>query len=309
MHEIIKKYLLAALACLLGVVCFFSLQSLHRRINMLEANLSAMRSALSMQLNNIPPQIESALTQQASLLADSGWQYGAPDVATRTVPLQLWVVPKSYVAGQTTASIACNGESLPMTLEAGRFVATVALPLFDPQESFATQVTFAEGDTRRAEPFNRVFHPRYELLPTVYAVFDGTVREQSSDRAGFCAVTSEGCIQIDASAAEAFEVHSADVVLRVDGAASARTPLAVNMHSTWGLGDNIAFTLAANVPAGKTAQLELELTDGYGFVHRRLLQAFTVTVESRLLTPLPSSEGYGEASIYDPQGNALYAVY
>lgn len=309
MHEIIKKYLLAALACLLGVACFFSLQGLHRRVNTLEADLSALRNGLPAQINRIPSQIESALTQQASLLADSGWQYGAPDVASHTVPLELWVVPKSYVAGQTAATLVCNGESLPMAFSNDRFVVTVTLPLFDPQESLVTHVTFAEGDARRTEAFLHSFYPRYELLPTVYALFAGTVREQPSDRAGFCAVTSEGYIQIDASAAEAFEVRSADVVLQVDGAALARTPLAINMQSTWELGDNIAFTLAADVPAGKTAQLELELTDGYGFVHRRLLQTFSVTAESRLLTPLPPGEGYGEASLYDPQGNEIVPVY
>lgn len=166
----------AAVACLLSALCLYWVSSLQRN---LDQNIGNLSSAIYDQIGNISSSVYSALEQEASLLADSRWEYGRLDLETRTVPLYLFITPKTVTPGVTTATIFGKGDPIPLALTDGVFGATVRLDLFAQEE--LTRVVFTEGETQKIQALDWRLYPREDFLPAIQSRVPYTARPEGDD--------------------------------------------------------------------------------------------------------------------------------
>lgn len=166
----------AAVACLLSALCLYWVSSLQRN---LDQNIGNLSSAIYDQIGNISSSVYSALEQEASLLADSRWEYGRLDLETRTVPLYLFITPKTVTPGVTTATIFGKGDPIPLALTDGVFGATVRLDLFAQEE--LTRVVFTEGDTQKTQALHWYLSPQTEFLPVFHSSIFATCKPKGKD--------------------------------------------------------------------------------------------------------------------------------
>ena len=125
-----RTFIASLIACLLAVACLFQLAALNERTTSMERNMSTWMNNMDHRISNISFSVQDTLEEQASLLADSRWEYGDADIPSQTAVLRCAVTPKEFSPAETTASLICGEQAWPMTLENGEFVARITLPLF-----------------------------------------------------------------------------------------------------------------------------------------------------------------------------------
>ncbi|MPM41941.1 hypothetical protein SDC9_88603 [bioreactor metagenome] len=325
-----KKHLsdiLAAVACLLVIVCMFQISALKQQVGNLQNVLNSQMSNVSDNINGIYSNVSSMLEEQASLLADSSWEFGEADMDALTVELLCSVSPKEYASG-TAATIVVDGVEQPMTISNGTFTAKTKVPLF--AEVTVSKVVFREGDTVRTEALDWHLSPRGEYLPNVYANLDGSSTGSVKD--GIYAYHREGVVNVDVDCGHAYELKSVTLVETIDDQEIGRTDIPLdnkdffeNYQSEDGARPEPAESLAQSagtelsssfyygldkdyeIPFGTVLTIYVEVEDGNGLFYRCIIDRTELNEIGDLVDD--SSWWCGsESSIYDANGKGLYEI-
>lgn len=106
--------LLAALSCVLTLVCLVEIASLKSQLAQVENAVVSNVSHVTSQVGSLSAQIDEAMTRQTSILVSSDWSFGQADLEAYTAPLTFTAVPKEQTPGVTTAALVCGGQTLSL---------------------------------------------------------------------------------------------------------------------------------------------------------------------------------------------------
>lgn len=282
----------AAGACLLSTLCLYQVSSLQRNLDQSTDNLYSAIHNMSFQIDNISNSVYNALEQEASLLADSRWEYGRLNLETRTVPVYLFLTPKTVTPGVTTATIFRNGDPISLTLiEDGVFGATLHLDLFAQEQ--LTRVVFTEGDTQKIQALDWYFYPREDFLPAFQSCVSYGTRAQGEDT-----------VALEISSASLADIRkprfsptllSAQLVEYWGEEEKGRYPLDEVDLSGRMIRLDRPLDLTLTYPQDQDYKLYLEITDEWGFHYQ---------------TPVHSNRSdndYPSDRILDDDGNVIFA--
>lgn len=283
--------LLAALSCVLTLVCLVEIASLKSQLAQVENAVVSNVSHVTSQVGSLSAQIDEAMTRQTSILASSDWSFGQANLETYTAPLTFTAVPKEQTPGVTTAALVCGGQTYPMTAgEDGSFSVTLDLPLFE--EMTLQRVIFSENGQQRAEALEIADTPFYSCLtiPSTSSMLDCQLEKET--------MQIEGSLIFDGLSRE--NGKSLTLVAEVNGEETARVPVPLNFDSYYLT--EVPVQAEVSVPAGSTLTLYAEVEDANGLRYRSFLDEIDTTgndAGNALCTPA--------LSIYNSRGSLLWS--
>ncbi|MGN0969811.1 MAG: hypothetical protein ACI4OM_03550 [Evtepia sp.] len=283
--------LLAALSCVLTLVCLVEIASLKSQLAQVENAVVSNVSHVTSQVGSLSAQIDEAMTRQTSILVSSDWSFGQADLETYTAPLTFTAVPKEQTPGVTTAALVCGGQTYPMTAgEDGSFSVTVDLPLFE--EMTLQRVIFSENGQQRAEALEIADTPFYSCLtiPSTSSMLDCQLEKET--------MQIEGSLIFDGLSRE--NGKSLTLVAEVNGEETARVPVPLNFDSYYLT--EVPVQAEVSVPAESTLTLYAEVEDANGLRYRSFLDEIDTTgndAGNALCTPA--------LSIYNSRGSLLWS--
>lgn len=283
--------LLAALSCVLTLVCLVEIASLKSQLAQVENAVVSNVSHVTSQVGSLSAQIDEAMTRQTSILISSDWSFGQADLAGYTAPLTFTAVPKEQTPGVTTAALVCGGQTYPMTAgEDGSFSVTVDLPLFE--EMTLQRVIFSENGQQRAEALEIADTPFYSCLtiPSAISMLDCQLEKET--------MQIEGSLIFDGLSRE--NGKSLTLVAEVNGEETARVPVPLNFDSYYLT--EVPVQAEVSVPAESTLTLYAEVEDANGLRYRSFLDEIDTTgndAGNALCTPA--------LSIYNSRGSLLWS--
>ena len=288
------------------VICLIKIGWLQGDIRNLQNTVNNHRSMLQSSIDSISSRIRYEMEQENNLLSDSRWNTIGLDVKNKTATLYCYVVPKVYNPEKTVAEIVYNNNKLPMTLESGRYIAEIDIPLFEDCQ--IDNVQFEEDGTIRTQKLNWVINPRYDLVPTAYVNYSGSSSQNYSS--SNITRTYKGAVEIDFEHKDFVKgIVDAEVVLLVNGKEEWRyKPVLEELHRD----DYIAhykgdIDYSFDLQKGDTVKMYAEIIDENGWKYRGILEDATISQKGN---PIPNSEHYhSEAEIYDADGNLLFQPY
>ena len=283
--------LLAALSCVLTLVCLVEIASLKSQLAQVENAVVSNVSHVTSQVGSLSAQIDEAMTRQTSILVSSDWSFGQADLEAYTAPLTFTAVPKEQTPGVTTAALVCGGQTYPMTAgEDGSFSVTVDLPLFE--EMTLQRVIFSENGQQRAEALEIADTPFYSCLtiPSTSSMLDCQLEKET--------MQIEGSLIFDGLSRE--NGKSLTLVAEVNGEETARVPVPLNFDSYYLT--EVPVQAEVSVPAESTLNLYAEVEDANGLRYRSFLDEIDTTgndAGNALCTPA--------LSIYNSRGSLLWS--
>lgn len=283
--------LLAALSCVLTLVCLVEIASLKSQLAQVENAVVNNVSHVTSQVGSLSAQMDEAMTRQASILASSDWSFGQANLETYTAPLTFTAVPKEQTPGVTTAALVCGGQTYPMTAgEDGSFSVTLDLPLFE--EMTLQRVIFSENGQQRAEALEIADTPFYSCLtiPSTSSMLDCQLEKET--------MQIEGSLIFDGLSRE--NGKSLTLVAEVNGEETARVPVPLNFDSYYLT--EVPVQAEVSVPAESTLTLYAEVEDANGLRYRSFLDEIDTTgndAGNALCTPA--------LSIYNSRGSLLWS--
>ena len=283
--------LLAALSCVLTLVCLVEIASLKSQLAQVENAVVSNVSHVTSQVGSLSAQIDEAMTRQTSILISSDWSFGQADLAGYTAPLTFTAVPKEQTPGVTTAALVCGGQTYPMTAgEDGSFSVTLDLPLFE--EMTLQRVIFSENGQQRAEALEIADTPFYSCLtiPSTSSMLDCQLEKET--------MQIEGSLIFDGLSRE--NGKSLTLVAEVNGEETARVPVPLNFDSYYLT--EVPVQAEVSVPAESTLTLYAEVEDANGLRYRSFLDEIDTTgndAGNALCTPA--------LSIYNSRGSLLWS--
>ena len=283
--------LLAALSCVLTLICLVEIASLKSQLAQVENAVVSNVSHVTSQVGSLSAQIDEAMTRQTSILVSSDWSFGQADLEAYTAPLTFTAVPKEQTPGVTTAALVCGGQTYPMTAgEDGSFSVTLDLPLFE--EMTLQRVIFSENGQQRAEALEIADTPFYSCLtiPSTSSMLDCQLEKET--------MQIEGSLIFDGLSRE--NGKSLTLVAEVNGEETARVPVPLNFDSYYLT--EVPVQAEVSVPAESTLTLYAEVEDANGLRYRSFLDEIDTTgndAGNALCTPA--------LSIYDSRGSLLWS--
>ena len=283
--------LLAALSCVLTLICLVEIASLKSQLAQVENAVVSNVSHVTSQVGSLSAQIDEAMTRQTSILVSSDWSFGQADLEAYTAPLTFTAVPKEQTPGVTTAALVCGGQTYPMTAgEDGSFSVTRDLPLFE--EMTLQRVIFSENGQQRAEALEIADTPFYSCLtiPSTSSMLDCQLEKET--------MQIEGSLIFDGLSRE--NGKSLTLVAEVNGEETARVPVPLNFDSYYLT--EVPVQAEVSVPAESTLTLYAEVEDANGLRYRSFLDEIDTTgndAGNALCTPA--------LSIYDSRGSLLWS--
>ena len=283
--------LLAALSCVLTLICLVEIASLKSQLAQVENAVVSNVSHVTSQVGSLSAQIDEAMTRQTSILVSSDWSFGQADLEAYTAPLTFTAVPKEQTPGVTTAALVCGGQTYPMTAgEDGSFSVTLDLPLFE--EMTLQRVIFSENGQQRAEALEIADTPFYSCLtiPSTSSMLDCQLEKET--------MQIEGSLIFDGLSRE--NGKSLTLVAEVNGEETARVPVPLNFDSYYLT--EVPVQAEVSVPAESTLTLYAEVEDANGLRYRSFLDEIDTTgndAGNALCTPA--------LSIYNSRGSLLWS--
>lgn len=283
--------LLAALSCVLTLVCLVEIASLKSQLAQVENAVVSNVSHVTSQVGSLSAQIDEAMTRQTSILVSSDWSFGQADLEAYTAPLTFTAVPKEQTPGVTTAALVCGGQTYPMTAgEDGSFSVTLDLPLFE--EMTLQRVIFSENGQQRAEALEIADTPFYSCLtiPSTSSMLDCQLEKET--------MQIEGSLIFDGLSRE--NGKSLTLVAEVNGEETARVPVPLNFDAYYLT--EVPVQAEVSVPAESTLTLYAEVEDANGLRYRSFLDEIDTTgndAGNALCTPA--------LSIYNNRGSLLWS--
>ena len=312
-----KKHLseiIAAIACVIAIVCLVRIIDLEQRLDNHDINMASRINNIQSNVSGIYSNIDSMLSEQASLLSDTDYEYRSVDPDTETAELRFYVTPKEYSPEKTVATLTADGVEYEMTIEDGRYAASVKLPLF--RMSTGERVTFTEGDDVRAEELDWQFYGR-DCLPTINANLMGSCRGTKAD--GVYTEHVEGTVYADIGEGSLpYRAESPELVETFNGAEISRRTMepdnggeadTAQVVSMVGGGDD-SFSAAIEVSEkhelkpGDSYEMYVELTDGYGLRYRAYIDQLSLNDECE-----PEKSDFSDTwggMIYSEDGRLLF---
>jgi len=295
--------ILNILSFVLLVVCFVRIGWLNNEISNLRNTMNNNRSMLQSSIDAISSNVRYELEQASNLLSDSSWNTGGLNVEDKTATFDCYVVPKVYSPEKTEATLVCNGEEYPMTLENSRYIAEITLPLFE--ESVVSGVQFSEDGTIRTQQLNWHINPRYDMVPTAYVNYSGSTRQnyEGTD----IIRTYSGSAEIDFEHKGFAKINKdAQIVFLINGKEVwCHKPVLEEQYTD----DYISHYTAEieqsfKIKRGDTIEMYIEFSDSNGWRYRSIMEDATVGEKGN---PVPNREYYhAEADIYDADGNKVF---
>ena len=294
------------LTLLLLIACFVKIGWLQNDIQNLKNTANNNRSMLQSSIDSISSNVRYEMEQANNLLSDSSWNTGGLDVENKTATLYCYVVPKVYNPEKTFATIIHNGNEVPMTLENGRYVAEIAVPLFD--DCNIENVQFREDGTIRTQQLNWMLNPRYDLVPTAYVYYSGESRQNYEGEKITRSYT--GAVEIDFEHKNfGGKMKDAEIVLLVNGKEQWRhEPVLEELHKDEYIAHYMGdLEYSFDLKRGDTVKMYAEIVDENGWKYRSVLEDVTIGEKGN---PIPNGgEYHAEADIYDADGNLLFDPY
>ena len=258
---------------------------------MLQSNISAISSNIHYELE-----------QQASIVSDSGWDTKDIDFDNKTVVFDCYVIPKSYNPQHTTATILCNGEEVPMTLENGKYTAKITLSMFE--DINIDGVNFIDNGIVNTQKLNWHINPKYDLIPTAYIYYSGS---WSQDYGETITRKYSGYIDIDFEHKTFSEgIKELKVYMLIDGKEVWSDNPKIETLYNDGYIQSCRADIQQNfeLKRGSTILMYAEATDYNGWVYRTILEDATIGEKGN---SIPNNDiQQSEADIYDAEGNLLY---
>ena len=294
--------ILNIVSTILIIVCLVMIFTLKNEVNDLKRVINQNQSMLQSNISAISSSLRNELNQQASLINDSGWTVAAIDTENKTVDMDFYVVPKTYSPEKTKASIICNNNEHSMNLENGRYVATIALPLFE--QTSVSCVNFMEDGIVRSQELTWYINPRHDVIPDVYMHHSGSMTQNY----GKDTITRaySGNIEIDyAHKLMGKSIEAVKVVVAVDGEEiwSDHPKLEVVSTDTYSSHYSAPFEQTFEIKKGATLLIYAEATDQNGWVYRSVIEDATISDKGNALSNAPLSL---ESDIYDVDGNLIF---
>ena len=239
---------------------------LKHQVNQLQCNLSNRVSEVQSSVQNISSEVYRQLEKEASLLADSGWNYGEVNLDDYTVELQCSISPKEYQPEVTEAVLVSEAGEYPMTLENGAYIAKIEIPIFE--ESQVLKVQFREDGLVRTEALNWYLSPRYECLPTAFVESGGWSFSRNED-VWVLDLNGEVNIFLENKGGK-FRAEEILLIQCIDGEEISREELPMEQMSAPDYYCELEKKI--EVPFGCTFDLYIEVVDNYGLHHRNWLE-------------------------------------
>lgn len=303
--------ILAALCCVLVLLCLWKISDLSRRVEQLQNDLNYQNDSLNSIAADVSNQVQTSLRTQQSILASSDQSYGPLDPETWTVPLTLTATPKEQTPGVTTAVLVCGGTQYPMTAKKdGSFSVQVPLPLFE--ETAVDRIIFTENGTQRTEGLDQFETPYMKCLSFPLASLNGSIEySPRGDLRIAGTLTIDGLLSFDRINGEQSTpknlTKSIALLDILDGKERSRTDydLSTLEQISGYYIFNEPVTESYPIPDGSVHELVLEMTDSYGLRYRTVVNHQQTGTEEREVTAFPEP-GYPFVQIYDPEGNLLF---
>ena len=299
--------ILSAGACVLLLLCLWQLVNLQTRITQLDSHLSSEITNTRYAVDNITNTINETRKQEASLLVDSGYSYGTPDLSTHTtVPATFTVTPKKVTPGVTTAEIVVEQENIPMVFQNGTFRATAAIKLFDEQR--VSHVIFTEDGVQHTEPLNWDLLPYRAILPEVYASANTHIGGASKGTTKLYVdeLTLSAFLNWNDSVATP-SIVSIELVDYLNGQERSRYTLCKDNEIPMGE-DRLQTSMSSDqtyvFPTNSTFDLYVEMIDDYGFHYQILVDHYTGEMHNQDITVLNQL-----TRILDDTGTILFQQY
>lgn len=303
-----KKHLsslIIAVSLAVAVVCLFQIYELKNEVRYLQGNINGYMSNIQNDINNITYNIQRTIEREANLLSDSGWEannWENVNITENKVTVECYVVPKEYSLENTKAYIYCNDTAFPMTLENGRFVTDVTMPIFT--DSYIEKVQFEENGTIRTEKLDWWFTPKTDILPIFYANAGGYSIHYKDD---FALLKYNGYVDLHVEHNGKGYERTAEFIVLVDGKEEWRktidlvSPVHSNKYADM---YDIEISKDFEVKYGSTVETRVELKDSYGLTHSCPLE--NLTINNNDPDRSVSEALSGTADIYAPDGTPLY---
>ena len=312
--------IIAVIACVLVAICLFQISGLKQQLQNLDNNMNNRFSGVERMehiVNNIYANIDNRLSEQADLLASSGWKPSEVDIVAKTATIQCAVAPKEYRPDSTAAILICNDVQYPMTLQNGEYIVSLPLPLFE--NSAVSKVLFVDDGMVRTQSLDWDIYPRYNFLPDVTVQFMGEGSGKVKDGMFVWKMKGDAEIHVTQKGKIA-AVQSISLITYIAGGETARTDIPLNTKpSARGntmLAERAEYEVVTpsdfyypmdtsfEVPFNSTLELIVEVVDSYGLHYRGTLYHIDVDGSGR-----PQDTGWwngAESSIYDENGTVLW---
>ena len=293
----------AVVSCILLLICLVQISDLKQQVNHMRNDISNRISNVENSVQNISSEVYRQLEKEASLLADSQWEYGDVNMEDHTVMLRCSVCPKEYQPEVTKAVLLCGSEEYLMTLENGAYITDIRIPVFE--ESKVDQVQFCEAGVVRTEALNWYLSPRYECLTTVYADFSGTGSFSKNENVYVLDMSGDVNLYIESKGGN-FHAEKIYLAEYIDEKEISREEIQAEQMSA--MDYYYALEKKREVPFGCTYDLYIEVVDNYGLHHRNRLEHKAIDSEGNLVDADLEWWHGAEGSIYDEEGNPLYVI-
>ena len=298
MKDWVKRIFVAGL-CIMLVVSLVRIQNLKEELERETGYLQSRVQSLESQINSIYREVDEMLEKETSLLTFEEWKITSMDVEAETANIEVTITPKEYQEGMTEAVLQVGNEEYPMTLKDGSFRAEVETALFDNCQIEA--VVMRDGSQVRTEHLDWSIHPRYDMLPDVYAHLNGkwSFGPRGKD---YSTAECDGTVQINIdSKGDMAEIKSVHLLEILDGEVQGRTEISADEYGMYTAECKEKYEL----PFGSRFELVAEVVDQYGLVYRCIAERWQSDKDGQMIDDDMNWRGSG-AAIYNQDGKLLF---
>ena len=291
------KRILAVGLCIMLVVSLVRIHNLKEDLEQETRYLQSRIDSLEGRINSIYSEVDEMLEKEASLLTFSDWTINSLDVEQMTANVEATVIPKEYEEGVTEAVLQAGNQEYAMTMEDGSFRTEVEVPIFE--NSTIDKVVFQDGSQVRTEYLDWGIHPRYGMLPDVYASPIGSWTYGYGDDQNTMTCNAEVRIHIE-SKGDNTEIKAVHMVEIENGTVQKRTAVPADEN------DEYVFECKETykAPFGTRFEIAAEVTDQYGLVYRCIVHRWESDRNGKLVD---DNDWPGRsAAIYSQDGKLLF---
>lgn len=302
-----KKYFwnIVTVICLgLLVICFFRIVRLKQEVQNLRNNVSNQITSLESNMRSNISYMEGLLEQEASILANAKWKYGAYNREDLSLEVQCEITPKEYHPETTKAWIVFNEQKIPLELSNGQYVKSLQVPLFE--ESMISQVMFEEDGVFRTETLDWTFSPLYDYIPDIYAYLVG--RSSGNVRNGEYLWIHSGTLEVQwMQKGSNAQVKSLTMVRCLDGKSVEQMEIPLD-EDNQNFSRSHEVALEYRIPFGSVQELYVDVVDTDGLCYRVLMNHIKIDENGICIEEGEYEEQLqdGYTIIYDQDGKELY---
>ncbi|MBR4861700.1 MAG: hypothetical protein IKU09_05820 [Firmicutes bacterium] len=292
------KRLFTAAVCIALIVSLVGIHTLKEEMEREIGYLQSQIQSLETQNSSIYREVDEMLEKEASLLSFKEWKISSIDVENETANIVFAITPKEYQEGMTEAFLQIGSQEYSMTMEDGIYRAGIEAALFENCKVDA--VVLRDSTYTRTEHLDWNIYPRYDMLPDVYARFDGNWSSGSRGK-DYITIACDGEIRVDIdSKGDMHEIQSVHLLEVLDGKVRERTKILVDENGMYTAECKEKYEL----PFGSRFELVAEVVDQYGLVYKSIAERWVSDDKGQ---PVDEIDWLGRgAAIYNQDGKLLF---